>query len=122
MFEITMHFKYEMIGIWQRFNRNFELTVFEFNRARPVKSVYFNTNLTSLHLFVGLNVEQSERLNFTWSAVGILEGDIISSNFKTSMTNSDDDTLKHIETKILFRTFDKKRLNKKICKINNYHH
>ena len=29
VFELTMHFKHEMIGIWQRFNRNFELTVFE---------------------------------------------------------------------------------------------
>ena len=24
-----MHYKHEMIGIWQRFHRNFELTVFE---------------------------------------------------------------------------------------------
>ena len=29
MFKLTMHFKHEMIGIWQRFQRNFELTVFE---------------------------------------------------------------------------------------------
>ena len=29
MFELTVHFKHEMIGIWQRFQRNFELTVFE---------------------------------------------------------------------------------------------
>ena len=29
MFELTMHFKHEMIGIWQRFQRNFELTVFK---------------------------------------------------------------------------------------------
>ena len=24
MFELTMHFKHEMIGIWQRFDRNFD--------------------------------------------------------------------------------------------------
>ena len=24
MFELTVHFKHEMIGIWQRFDRNFE--------------------------------------------------------------------------------------------------
>ena len=29
MFELTMHFKHEVIGIWQRFQRNFELTMFE---------------------------------------------------------------------------------------------
>ena len=29
MFELTMHFKHEMIGIWQIINRNFELTVLE---------------------------------------------------------------------------------------------
>ena len=28
MFELTMHFKHEIIGMWQRFQRNFELTVF----------------------------------------------------------------------------------------------
>ena len=26
MFELTMHFKHEMIGIWQRYHRNFELS------------------------------------------------------------------------------------------------
>ena len=26
VFELTMHFKHEMIGIWQRFQRNFELS------------------------------------------------------------------------------------------------
>ena len=26
MFELTIHFKHEMIGIWQRFHRNFELS------------------------------------------------------------------------------------------------
>ena len=29
MFELTVHFKHEMIEIWQKFQRNFELTVFE---------------------------------------------------------------------------------------------
>ena len=29
MFKLTVHFKHEMIGIWQRFQRNFKLTVFE---------------------------------------------------------------------------------------------
>ena len=35
MFELTMHFKHEMIGIWQKISKklqikwNFELTVFE---------------------------------------------------------------------------------------------
>ena len=28
-YEIIVHFKHEMIGIWQRFHRYFELTVFE---------------------------------------------------------------------------------------------
>ena len=27
VFEFTMHFKHEMIGIWQRLNRNFELSI-----------------------------------------------------------------------------------------------
>ena len=27
MFELTVIFKHEMIGIWQRFQRNFELSV-----------------------------------------------------------------------------------------------
>ena len=26
VFKLTTHFKHEMIGIWQRFNRNFELS------------------------------------------------------------------------------------------------
>ena len=26
MFELIMYFKHEMIGIWQRFQRNFELS------------------------------------------------------------------------------------------------
>ena len=26
VFELTVHFKHEMIGIWQRFQRNFELS------------------------------------------------------------------------------------------------
>ena len=26
MFELTVHFKHEMIGMWQRFQRNFELS------------------------------------------------------------------------------------------------
>ena len=26
MFELTVHFKHEMIGIWKRFDRNFELS------------------------------------------------------------------------------------------------
>ena len=26
MFKLTVHFKHEMIGIWQRFQRNFELS------------------------------------------------------------------------------------------------
>ena len=30
MFELTMHFKRKMIGIWQRFNRNFELIKWNF--------------------------------------------------------------------------------------------
>ena len=29
MFELTVHFKHEIIGMLQRFQRNFELTVFE---------------------------------------------------------------------------------------------
>ena len=29
MFELTVHFKHEMIRIWQRAGPNFELTVFE---------------------------------------------------------------------------------------------
>ena len=29
MFELTVHFKHEIIGMWQRFQWNFELTVFE---------------------------------------------------------------------------------------------
>ena len=29
MFELDVYFKHKMIGIWQRFQRNFELTVFE---------------------------------------------------------------------------------------------
>ena len=29
MFKLTINFKHEMIGIWQRFQRDFELTVFE---------------------------------------------------------------------------------------------
>ena len=28
VFELIMHFKHEIIGIWQRFHRNFELTMF----------------------------------------------------------------------------------------------
>ena len=39
MFELTMHFKHDMIGIWQRFQRNFELNGINrvrINRTRPV--------------------------------------------------------------------------------------
>ena len=32
-----------MIGIWQRFHRNFELTVFRINHARPVTSTTWNS-------------------------------------------------------------------------------
>ena len=31
VFKLTVHFKHEMIGIWQRFQRNFELQI---NRVR----------------------------------------------------------------------------------------
>ena len=37
MFELTVIFKHEIIGIWQRFHRNFELTVFELT----VPDLYF---------------------------------------------------------------------------------
>ena len=40
MFKLTMHFKHEMIGIWQRFQRNFEVELrinrVRINRAQPV--------------------------------------------------------------------------------------
>ena len=29
MFKLTVYFKHEMIGIWPRVHRNFELTMFE---------------------------------------------------------------------------------------------
>ena len=29
MFKLTVHLKHEMIGIWQTFQRNFELNVFQ---------------------------------------------------------------------------------------------
>ena len=40
MFELTIIFKHEMIGIWQRFHRNFELTVFELT----VPDLYYETH------------------------------------------------------------------------------
>ena len=45
MFELTVHFKHEMIGIWQRFQRNFELSELRINRvrinrARPVVNIF----------------------------------------------------------------------------------
>ena len=40
MFKLTIHFKHEMIGIWQRFQRNFEVELrinrVQINRAQPV--------------------------------------------------------------------------------------
>ena len=38
VFELTMHFKHEIIGIWQRFQRNFKLSGFRINRVRINRS------------------------------------------------------------------------------------
>ena len=34
MFELTVHFKHEMMGIWKRFQRDFELSGTSINRVR----------------------------------------------------------------------------------------
>ena len=44
MFKLTMHFKNEMIGIWQRFHKTLNKVEFQINRvrikhARPVASI-----------------------------------------------------------------------------------
>ena len=48
MSELTMHFKHQMIGVWQKFKKlwikwNFELTI---NRARPVEEFFIFMNTT----------------------------------------------------------------------------
>ena len=44
MFELTVHFKHKMVGIWQRFQRNFELSgtsnySVRIKHSRPVQGI-----------------------------------------------------------------------------------
>ena len=48
VFELTMHFKHDMIVIWQRFQRNFELTVLELT----VPDLYTNHTKATFQKFV----------------------------------------------------------------------
>ena len=49
MFKLTMHFKHEMIGIWQRFHRNFKLSgTFELSMFElTVPDLYIGSRTTS---------------------------------------------------------------------------
>ena len=51
VFELTMHYKHEMIGICQRFQRNFEFTVFELT----VPDLYVKAGLMVVNVNHGKN-------------------------------------------------------------------
>ena len=58
MFELTMHFKHEMIGIWQRFDRTWNQVELRINRARPVQNQKHKVVLFSWGIFLKLHLRK----------------------------------------------------------------